>query len=104
MQKRKRSQQDREDKTAKRLAKLKTKRGKKMLQQQQEAEQDAPAAHPVADADGEPDEDQKYEAPPVQVPDEWSCKLADASKGKFVVLEVVFNSKKKGIAVAQVYY
>ena len=103
MQKRKRSQRDREEKMAKRIAKMQTKRGENRLIQQQQQAGEA-VAQPLTEAD----HDQKYAeaiVPVVEepVPADWNCSLQDAAKGTFAVLEVIYSRPQRyGIAVAQV--
>jgi len=90
MEKRKRSQLDRDEKLAKKLAKLRTKRGQKKGNVQQS----------VPDSNAELDE--KHVDMPV--PAFWNCSINDAVPGTFGVLEVLYDKpKRRGIAVVQVH-
>ena len=88
---------------AQKQAKLNKNRGKRRLLQQHAQDDEK-----VADADVDealamsPVEEQEEVHPPV--PASWDCSMDDASVGKFVALEVLYDRpKRRGIAVGQVY-
>lgn len=99
MYSRKRSQQERADKNAKRLGKLRAKRGRQILQQHDQ--------EPALNADPEESavvieniDDEKHVDP--AVPDEWGTSAIEATKGRFAVFEAMYGNNQKGIAVAVV--
>jgi hypothetical protein len=98
LHKRKRSQQDRIDKQAKRIAKLNRRRGQTRTQQ---AEQEHKVAV-VEEATLIDDSIEELDCRPI--PEAWNCTMQNAAEGMFVVLEVKYNRPKgRGITVSQVH-
>jgi hypothetical protein len=108
--KRKLSQQERNEKLAKKLTTLRTKRGRRQLQVQQAEEKTA--VEPTFEVqrqivDELADDWNANDADEVKrekhVPDAWKMKIADLQVGDFVVLEVMYaRPAARGISVAKV--
>lgn len=112
--KRKLSQQERNDKLAKKLTKLRTKRGRRQVQVQQAEKKtnvEPTQAHGEVrsrkivdeledDWNGNDADEVKREK---HVPDAWKMKIADIRVGDFVVQEAVYDRPAaRGISVAKV--
>ena len=92
-QKRKRSQDERNEKIARRAAKLNTNRAKKRLLLQEAAE------HEQLPHGEEIKVEVQREAPAA-----WNCSIDEAAVGRFVVIETMYKRpQQRGIQVAQVH-
>ena len=111
--KRKRSQQERNEKLAKKLATMRTKRARKQLQAEKKTDVEPTEAHVARPPDRTlgvqrrivDDLEQDWNANDANevkrekhAPDAWNMKIADVRVGDFVVLEAT----RRGISVAQV--
>ena len=115
--KRKRSQQEKDKKLAKKLTVMRAKRGRQQLQQQQAEEKkdvERPASTVTLQVQRQVVDDLEVDwnandADEVKqekdVPDAWNMHIADVQVGDFVVLEATFGrTHRKGIAVAKVAF
>jgi hypothetical protein len=99
--KRRRSQQERSQKAAKRVANLNRKRGQaRLLEQGAQLEAGMQLPTPVSDDDPE---DAKHADRHPLAPPSWQTDILDATPGKFVAFEVEYERpKRRGVAVGQV--
>lgn len=97
-----RSQQERTEKMNAKITKLNVQRGKRKKQQKEaETECEYEDSQLLPSTRRAPTESKQAESRPV--PEAWNCSIYEASKGRFVVVETIYNRpKRRGIIVGQV--